>query len=155
MLRMNTKIKRFMVLTFVFLVAAIGVAPVPAKALDCTKSNLTTQEAIQCGTNGAGGSTQNAQQAGKNVDSTVTSVINILSTIVGVVAVIMIILGGFRYITSGGSSERVTSAKNTLLYAIIGLVVVALAQVITNFVLNQAVNPCVNGKTSSGQKCAP
>ncbi len=64
-------------------------------------------------------------------------VINIISVIVGVVAVIMIIIGGFRYITSGGSSEKVTAAKNTILYGIIGLVVVALAQIIVRFVLNK------------------
>jgi hypothetical protein len=64
-----------------------------------------------------------------------TKIINIISVIVGVVAVIMIIIGGFRYITSGGSPDKVTGAKNTILYGIIGLIVVALAQVIVRFVL--------------------
>ena len=64
-----------------------------------------------------------------------TKIINIISVIVGVVAVIMIIVGGFRYITSGGSPDKVTGAKNTILYGIIGLIVVALAQVIVRFVL--------------------
>ena len=64
-------------------------------------------------------------------------IINIISVIVGVVAVIMIIFGGFRYITSGGSPEKVTGAKNTILYGIIGLIIVALAQVIVRFVLKQ------------------
>ena len=50
--------------------------------------------------------------------------------IVGVVAIIMIIVGGFRYITSGGDSSKVGSAKNTIIYAIIGLILVALAQII-------------------------
>ncbi len=67
-----------------------------------------------------------------------TKVINIFSVIVGVIAVIMIIVGGFRYITSGGKQESVTGAKNTILYAVIGLVVVALAQVIVRFVLDKA-----------------
>ena len=67
--------------------------------------------------------------------SVTRDIINILSIIVGVVAVIMIIVGGFRYITSGGSDTSVTGAKNTILYAIIGLVIVALAQVIVHFVL--------------------
>src|SRR5579859_6666923 len=60
----------------------------------------------------------------------VRTVINLLSVVVGVVAVIMIIVGGFRYITSGGSDTGVTGAKNTILYAIIGLIIVALAQVL-------------------------
>lgn len=64
--------------------------------------------------------------------------VNIFSLVVGVVAVIMIIYGGFRYITSGGDSGRVGSAKNSLIYAIVGLIIVALAQLIVKFVLNQS-----------------
>ena len=77
------------------------------------------------------------EQNVSGVSDLVKKIINILSVIVGIVAVIMIIIGGFRYITSGGSSEKVTAAKNTLLYAIIGLVIVALAQVIVRFVLTK------------------
>ena len=72
------------------------------------------------------------------VNSLLTKIINIFSVIVGVVAVVMIIVGGFRYITSGGKDEGVKTAKNTILYALIGLVVVALAQIIVKFVLNKA-----------------
>jgi uncharacterized membrane protein YuzA (DUF378 family) len=63
--------------------------------------------------------------------------VNIFSLIVGIVAVIMIIVGGLKYITSGGDSNNVSSAKSTIIYAIIGLVVVALAQFIVQFVLNK------------------
>jgi hypothetical protein len=49
----------------------------------------------------------------------------------------MIILGGFKYITSGGDTGNVTGAKNTILYAIVGLVIVALAQIIVRFVLDK------------------
>lgn len=77
---------------------------------------------------------------GKDVGSfqgTLNRIVNIISIIVGIVAVIMIIYGGFRYITSGGNTEKVTSAKNTILYGIIGLIIVALAQVIVKFVLRE------------------
>ena len=47
----------------------------------------------------------------------------------------MIMVGGFKYITSGGDSGNITGAKNTILYAVVGLVVVALAQIIVRFVL--------------------
>jgi cytochrome bd-type quinol oxidase subunit 2 len=67
-------------------------------------------------------------------------IVNIISAIVGVVAVIMIVFGGFKYITSGGDSNNVSGAKNTIIYAIIGLVIVALAQLIVHFVLNQTSN---------------
>ena len=67
-----------------------------------------------------------------------TQVVNIFSVIVGIIAVIMIIFGGFKYITSGGDSGNVSGAKNTLIYAIVGLIIVALAQFIVKFVLNTA-----------------
>lgn len=75
--------------------------------------------------------------SGPTVQSTIALVINILSIVVGVIAVIMIIIGGLRYITSGGDSNNTKGAKDTILYAIIGLVVVALAQGIVRFVLSR------------------
>lgn len=71
------------------------------------------------------------------VNDTVALVINILSIVVGVVAVIMIIIGGLKYIMSSGESSNIQGAKNTILYAIIGLIIVALAQVIVKYVLVQ------------------
>jgi len=88
-------------------------------------------------------------EAVSTVNNTITSVINIFSVFVGIIAVIMIIVGGYRYITSGGDSTKVTSAKNTLLYAIIGLVIVALAQVIAQFVLNKATTNTTSASSSS------
>ena len=77
-------------------------------------------------------------EATSSVNNIIATVINVFSLVVGVVAVIMLIVGGLKYITSGGDSGNVTGAKNTILYAIIGLVVVALAQIIVQFVLNRA-----------------
>ena len=75
------------------------------------------------------------------VNGIIKTIINIFSIVVGVVAVIMIIVGGFRYITSGGNDSNVAGAKNTIIYALIGLVVVALAQFIVQFVLNKVTQP--------------
>ena len=66
------------------------------------------------------------------------TIINLFSLVVGIVAVVMIIIAGFKYITSGGDSTKVTSAKGTIIQAVIGLVVVAFAQAIVQFVLNNA-----------------
>ena len=74
------------------------------------------------------------------VNRLIETIINIFSIVVGVTSVIMIIVGGFQYITSGGDSTKVTTAKNTILFAIIGLVIVALAQVIVNFVLSRTID---------------
>ena len=65
----------------------------------------------------------------------IRKVVNIISIIVGVIAVVMIIVGGFRYVASGGKAESVQGAKNTIMYAIIGLIIVALAQVVVRYVL--------------------
>lgn len=70
----------------------------------------------------------------------ITKGVDILSIIIGVVAVVMIMVGGLKYITSGGDANSITGAKNTILYAIIGLVVVALAQIIVKFVLAKVNN---------------
>lgn len=72
------------------------------------------------------------------VKNTLATIVSILSYIVGVAAVIMIILAGFKYITSGGDSNKVSNAKNTLVYAVIGIIVAVLAQLIVRFVITQA-----------------
>lgn len=74
------------------------------------------------------------------INNIISDAINIFSIIVGIIAVIMIIVGGFKYITSGGDSGNITSAKNTIIYAVIGLVIVALAQFLVQFVLDKASN---------------
>jgi hypothetical protein len=79
-------------------------------------------------------------EAEENVNNLVTNIINIFSVVVGIVAVIMIIYGGFKYITSGGDSGNISAAKNTILFAIVGLIIVALAQMIVRFVLSRATN---------------
>ncbi len=79
--------------------------------------------------------TATSDSATKKVDALIKNIVNIFSLIVGVVSVIMIIVGGFKYITSGGDSGRVSSAKNTIIYAVIGLIIVAFAQILVKFVI--------------------
>lgn len=71
------------------------------------------------------------------IGNTVQSIINILSIIIGIIAVISIIINGLKFITSGGDANGISSAKNGIIYAIVGLIVVALAQVIVRFVLSR------------------
>lgn len=63
--------------------------------------------------------------------------VNILSVIVGVVAVVMIIIGGFKFVTSGGDAQATASARTTIIYALVGLAAVALAQGMVKFVLRK------------------
>lgn len=139
---MIQKIKMYL-LTLVTGLTLMAPALVPTIAASAACSNIGNQ--ISTGANGAANGTGSASSScdqGAGVDNgsittLASKIVNIFSLVVGVVAVIMIIYGGFRYITSGGDSGRVGNAKNSLVYAIVGLIIVALAQLIVHFVLNQ------------------
>jgi len=60
---------------------------------------------------------------------------DVLLFIIGAISVIMLIIGGIRYVISGGDSSAVTAAKNTILYAIVGIIVALLAYALVHFVL--------------------
>lgn len=72
---------------------------------------------------------------GADIQNIIAVVLNILSWIAGIAAVIMIILAGLKYITSSGDSSSISSAKSSLIYALVGLVIVALSQAIVFFIL--------------------
>jgi hypothetical protein len=138
MVGMKNRLSAFLASLSVAAMLTLGLA-VPALAQTaqdqinnglCAGSNLQfTDNPGQCQTASSDATTK--------INNIVHTVVNLLSAIVGIVAVIMIIVGGFRYITSGGNDASVTAAKNTILYAIIGLVVVALAQIIVRFTLSK------------------
>jgi len=71
-------------------------------------------------------------------DKLVQSIISTASVIFGLIAVVAIIYGGFVYMTSGGDPGKVKQAKNTILYAIIGLTVSVLAFIIVSTVIGVA-----------------
>lgn len=96
----------------------------PAKKDACAGAQLTVDSGPNC-TEGARGT----------VGLTIRKAIDFITIIVGIASVIMIIISGFRFITSNGDSARVTSARNNLIYAIVGLVIVAFAQGIVKLVL--------------------
>lgn len=73
---------------------------------------------------------------GGSVESIIALVVNTLLFIVGIISVIMIIVGGIRYTVSAGDGNAVTGAKNTILYAVIGLVVSFASYAIVNWVLD-------------------
>jgi hypothetical protein len=132
-----------MVLTFL----APTLVPAMANAASTTapppsSCSSTTANGVATGANDATGSTavscSDTSVSNGSVGHIAKEIVSLFSIIVGAVSIIMIIYGGFRYITSGGDSGRVGNAKNTLIYAIVGLVIVALAQLIVHFVLNQS-----------------
>lgn len=122
-------------------------------ALPATVGAQEIEKNLQCGANlkfdTSDDSTCETDDSGftaaQRVDQIVGQIIDIMSLVVGFVAVIMIIIGGFKYVTSGGDSGNVTGAKNTILYAVVGLIVVALAQVIVRFVVAKATQTTTGG----------
>ncbi len=73
---------------------------------------------------------------GLSLKTLIKTIVEILSLVLGGIAIIMIIISGIRFATSGGGQNGVAAAKNTLIYAIVGLVLAFLAQAIIHWVLN-------------------
>ncbi len=137
---MIQKIKKFLVVgiaSFTMLIPGLLVPVVGGVASADIKANLCSGVDAAADTTDCAAATSDATgQAG--VKAIAKKITAIFSIIVGAISIIMIIYGGFRYITSGGDSSKVGNAKNTLIYAIVGLIIVALAQLIVRFVLTQA-----------------
>jgi len=76
--------------------------------------------------------------ASSTLNKVLQLVLQMISAIAGVIAVIMLIVGGFKYITSQGDANAAASARNTLIYAIVGIMIVVFAQVIVKFVLKKS-----------------
>ncbi|HEX7259508.1 MAG TPA: hypothetical protein VF272_01090 [Candidatus Saccharimonadia bacterium] len=75
---------------------------------------------------------------GNNNQSLLQQIINVFLFAAGIVSFIFVIIGGVRYMTSTGDATRIQSAKETVLYAIIGLIVTVLAVPISAFIINAA-----------------
>jgi hypothetical protein len=110
-------------LSLAVLTGVLSTAPVYVGATPAT-------EAIRNGYNDAGGDTETI-----SLPTRIKGIVNLFLFIIGAVAVIMIIVGGLRYTISHGDSSQIKAAKDTILYAVVGLVVAILAYAIVNFVL--------------------
>ena len=118
------------ILKLVLPILVVGVVAIAGMAGSFDASALTLQE----GAEAARCDGCPADLFGNN--GVFKQVTNTVLYIVGIIAVIMLIIGGIKYVVSGGDSKKVTDAKNTVLYAIIGLVIAFLAFAIVNFVIS-------------------
>ena len=132
------RLTHYFVTGIIALVAMIGVSALATPAYATSPSDQVQAgiDAADPGKNEKGCGTEAAPRK-CTLGDTVQTVINVLLFIIGAVAVIMIIIGGIKYTISNGDSSQITSAKNTILYAVIGLVVALLAYAIVNFVVGQ------------------
>ena len=110
-----------------FVIASAGLVML---APDNAAAVVNVVDEIQSGADDVGASGE------ASLGERVQQVVNILLYILGAIAVVMIVIGGIRYATSNGDSGSIKSAKDTILYSVIGLVVAILAYAIVNFVLD-------------------
>lgn len=119
------------------LVLGLSFVATPAYAApgDCKDGTYDINSGAACA---KGNSTPESLFGGNN--SIFRIVTNVLLFLVGAISVIMLIIGGIRYVISGGDQAQVTSAKNTILYAVVGIVVAFLAYAAVNFVTGAFTN---------------
>ena len=77
------------------------------------------------------------EEAGKRLEEIIANILNLFSIIAGIATVVMMVYAGFRYIVGGGDEKGVKSARNTIIYAIIGAVLVLISQIVVEFVLGR------------------
>lgn len=114
------------------LMIAFGLMVAPAALVtSATTYAAPSCSGVDCITSGSG----RAKTSNATVNGTITNVTNVLLFLIGAVAVIMLVIGGFKYVTSNGNADQIKSAKNTVMYAIIGIVVAIMGFAIVRFVV--------------------
>ena len=126
---MSNKLKSILISTLMVAVMVFGVSIIYQTGNTEIAGAINSE--ITSGMNATSAGTSTPTDA--NV--VIKNVTNIMFFIIGAVSVIMLIYGGIRYTTSGGTTNSVTAAKNTVIYSIVGLVISILAYAIVNFVV--------------------
>ena len=116
-------------LIMVMTLGLVGLMPTQTAYAACATTGNTSKDKVIDGLGQTGNDC-----SGVGVTNFIRAIVNILSLIVGIAAVIVVILSGLRYITSAGDAGKVSSAKNTLVYALIGVAIAALAQFLIHYV---------------------
>lgn len=121
------------VIFFPFMFSGVGSA-----AISCPVGSSAAKCSVCVGLNSINQG-QSCSTGNTGASSLVSTIVDLLSLVVGIVAVIMLIISGLRFVFSGGDSNKVGQAKTALIYALVGLVIVGLAQVLVHWVLNTSV----------------
>lgn len=93
------------------------------------------EKEICLGSGGTWSGSSCTSKSGPSIGETIKTVSNVAIFLIGAVSVMMIIVGGFRYSTSAGDSSKLKAAKDTILYAIVGVVIAFGAYAVVNFVI--------------------
>lgn len=130
---MKNIIKKSLQSLLIVPVLALGVSAV-VPAIQPTTAHAVFEQSLQDGAN-ASKSEDQPDSLFEGDNAIFRTIVNVLLFIIGAISVIMLIIGGIRYVVSGGDSSAVTAAKNTILYAVIGIIVALLAYALVNFVI--------------------
>jgi uncharacterized membrane protein len=114
--------------TLISLAAIVGIL-----AMTPGYVGASAADQVQTGVNQAGGTDSGNSTT---LADRIKTIVNVLLYVLGAIAVIMIVIGAIRYVVSGGDNSAVTGAKNTILYAVVGLIIAILAYAIVNFVVS-------------------
>ncbi len=107
---------------------AFSLAPVPVALAECANA----KDCVTQGAGSASGSGATTVDAG----TIIRNIVNLLLFVIGAVSVVMIVIGGLKYTTSNGDASAVKSAKDTIMYSVVGVVIALLAYAIVNFVIS-------------------
>jgi uncharacterized membrane protein len=121
------KLKQYILAAAILVSTGLAAVPAVAGAVEVFKPCAA----------GAGSNSSVCASKDENADGLLKIIVNTLLFILGAISVIVIIIGGILYTVSGGDSSNITKAKNTILYAVIGLVVALMAFPIVNYVIDQ------------------
>jgi hypothetical protein len=119
------KIKQFIIALALMMGAGMVMAPAPAAH--------AVNVFDQCKTNSSSAVCKAKNDNATNIAKTV---VNLLLTVLGIISIIMIVIGGIRYTTSGGDAAGIKNARDTIIYAVVGLIVAILSFSIVNFVIS-------------------
>lgn len=125
-------LKKITTSALIVLALACGNAALAVPAYAATTA-VDPSAQIQEGIDKAGGGKATAD----DLPAMIQNIINVLLFLIGTISVVMIIVGGIRYVTSNGDQAQVKAAKDTIMYAVVGVVVALLAFAIVNFVVDK------------------
>lgn len=140
---MMRRLIKLLVLT-IFCLPCFAFSTVNAQRVDilnpaCTDSNGVllpdNRRPSFCDDNAANNNDTNNPITGK--EGILNRIINILSFVVGLACVLVIIISGLRFIVSAGDSNSISSARRSLLYAVVGLLIVIVARILVRFILSR------------------
>lgn len=115
-------------------IVGIAILLIPITAMAASPKDAVCQGA---GAVGDSGSSCGNPAGNPDINDVIQTGLNLFSAVVGIIAVVFVMLGGVKYMTSQGEAAKVNEAKNSVLYAVVGIIIVAMAQVIVRFVLKR------------------